>query len=59
MNKWRVMTEKKRDERTGKWSVRFFAVSPGGMRYLYASYAEALLRCGQAEMRAGCSVSKI
>ena len=49
MGRWRVMTEKKRDAHTGQWSVKFFAVSPNGMRYPYASYAAALLQCGQAE----------
>jgi hypothetical protein len=45
MGKWRMVTEKKRDERTGKWMVKFFARSPDGRMFLYPSQLEAQQRC--------------
>jgi hypothetical protein len=45
MGKWRATTEKVRDERTGKWEVKFFAVSPDGQKFPCTSYNEALQCC--------------
>jgi len=50
MSRWRVVTEKKRDTRTGKWEVKFFAVSPDGKMFPYATQAEAQQRCGTQEI---------
>ena len=49
MGRWHVITDKKRDESTGKWLVQFFAVSPNGIKFPYASYTAAQLKCKQEE----------
>jgi len=45
MGKWRVATEKKRDEHTKKWKVEFFAISPDGKKFPCPSYNEAQQCC--------------
>jgi len=49
MGRWRVVTEKYRNDCTGKWEVKFFAVSPDGKMFPCASHAEAQQRCRTQE----------
>jgi hypothetical protein len=53
MGKWRIVTEKIRDEHTGKWIVKFFALSPDGRMFLYSSQTEAQRRCRDELHNAG------
>jgi hypothetical protein len=52
MRKWHVRTEKMRDERTGKWEVKFIAVAPNGQEFWHATYEEAQQLCKKAERKA-------
>ena len=45
MDRWRVVTEKRRDDDTGKWEVKFFAVAPNGKMIPCASHAGAQQYC--------------
>jgi hypothetical protein len=45
MHRWRVVTERKRDEDAGKWALKFFAVSPDGKKFPYPSLEEAQRQC--------------
>jgi len=45
MNRWYVREERKRDEHTGQWEVRFRAVAPDGQEFHYATRREARDLC--------------